>query len=539
MGKITQTSKQANGTLAMRGLVFMLALLILPLSGMASAEQSTSMTAADERIEVVGLDTEFEFLDLDGEVRDLDSYNIYQEALDLTDVEERDELDLSSIDDGALEVLEVVVVVYTDGDMAWVMVIVIYEDWSYDVFRTGLMELSIVRERLADFDGIVVVIWTDFGNDDDEDDVDQSNLLVRRILSWMWQNNITIEDLMNRCPLTDDIVGNEDASDWSQGQAFACRVLLYLRAHWDGFGDSDDTDDEDNRCPSGYLNGKWALSDTHRGGDFKGYFIDSEGNIRGTLSGQFAAGHFRGVASSMDGQVLATLSGTYSNGSYSGEWSTLSGSLDGVLAGQYKGNGDGQGVFRGQWKADCSDNIDPVPMPKPIAPTMICKKVTITSDVNIDNGGTVLARELAPDFWKFTGHPRPLGPDANDGDSVKPVGNTTTQVVIICKRVVIPYGDDIVEVPDDSRCKPTVRKVRDSDVAATRDCKVIIVGDDDGAVKITPVKVKESLEEIGKKPVLTTQGGFTVDVEDAAAGGVLGSIPLLGLSLLRRKFGLL
>ena len=496
----------------MRGLVFMLALLILPLSGMASAEQSTSMTAADERIEVVELDTEFEFLDLDGEVRDLDSYNIYQAALDLTDVEERDELDLSSIDDGALEVLEVVVVVYTDGDMAWVMVIVIYEDWSYDVFRTGLMELSIVRERLADFDGIVVVIWTDFGNDDDEDDVDQSNLLVRRILNWMWQNNITIEDLMNRCPLTDDIVGNEDASDWSQGQAFACRVLLYLRAHWDGFGDNDDTDDEDVICPSGYLNGKWALSEDHRGGDFKGHFIDSEGNIRGTLSGQFAAGHFRGVFSSMDGQVLGTLSGTYSNGSYSGEWSTLSGSLDGVLAGQYKGNGEGQGVFRGQWKADCSDNIDPVPMPKPMPPKKICKKVTITTQVITTDASTI---EL---------------------DS----SNTTSKTVvrIICKQI-IPYGDDIVEVPDDSRCKPTVRKVRDSDVAAQRDCKVIIVGDDDGAVKITPVKVKKSLEEIGKKPVLTTQGGFTVDVEDAAAGGVLGSIPLLGLSLLRRKFGLL
>jgi len=521
MGQITQTSKQASGTLAMRGLVFMLALLILPLSGMASAEQSTETAAVDESLEVVQLDTEFEFLDLDGDVRDLDSYNIYRAALDLTDVEIRDELDLSAVDDGELEVLEVIVVVYTDGDMAWVMVIVIYEDWTYDVFRTGLMELSIVRERLANFDGIVVVIWTDFGLDDDsdEDDADQSDLLVRRILSWMWHNGITIEDLMNRCPLTDDIVGNEDPANWTQSQAFTCRILLYLRAHWDGFGDNDDTDDTDdvdNLCPRGYLNGKWAASDDHRGGDFKGYFIDSEGNIRGTLSGNYAGGHFRGVFSSLDGQVLGTLGGTFSNGSYIGEWSTLNGNLDGVLAGQYKGNGDGQGVFRGQWKADCSNGIDPIPMPKPMPPKRICKKVTITTQTI-----TTDAANIKADFSNAT---------------------TTTVVRIICTQV-IPYGDDIVEVPNDHRCKPTVDShSAGSSVAAKRDCKVIVDADDsdDGdAVKITPVKMKKSLEEIGKEPVLTTQGGFSVNVEDAAVGGALGSIPLLGLSLLRRKFGLL
>jgi hypothetical protein len=49
-------------------------------------------------------------------------------------------------------------------------------------------------------------------------------------------------------------------------------------------------------------------------------------------------------------------------------------------------------------------------------------------------------------------------------------------------------------------------------------------------------KIKNNAEDLLKTKLVETDGGVSVDVGDAAAGGAISSIPMLGLSLLRRRF---
>jgi hypothetical protein len=57
--------------------------------------------------------------------------------------------------------------------------------------------------------------------------------------------------------------------------------------------------------------------------------------------------------------------------------------------------------------------------------------------------------------------------------------------------------------------------------------------------KPTIEKLKRDASQLLDKELIETDGGFTVEVGDAAAGGALSSISLLGLGLLRRRFMLL
>ncbi len=497
MGTETPTNVW-NGHKGLRTLLVVLALLLVPTVGMVAAEKAaTSASLENETKELVGVD--HVFLGLDGENSDLDEDVEF--ALEVADVDldseqdsgltVADALDLTKPDlndeDDALELANVIVVVYTDGDTAYVIIILIYEDGSWARFKFGPMDLDWLREALSDFDGIVVVIWT--GGDDDSDndggvigpDENGEDLLLQRILHWMRANNITVDDLMQRCPLTDDIVGNEDSSDWSQGQAFACRVLNYLRTHWGGWNtggdDTDDTDDESG-CPGGLLAGRWSANDDGQGGVFRGVLMNDDGETIGYMFGQYNDhGQFRGEFTARGGSIIGTLGGTYNNGTFHGEWSTADGELNGVLRGNYLSTEAGVGVFRGQWKMDCS--TDPVPMPKPVPPMIICKKVTITTEVIRG------ADAVALDFENAT---------------------VKTVVKVVCKKV-IPYGDDVI------------------------DCKRCGDGDD---VRPKPKPVRPTKTDAG-------QGGYGIDSEDAeqvAAGAAVGGIPLLGISLLRRKLAL-
>ena len=49
-------------------------------------------------------------------------------------------------------------------------------------------------------------------------------------------------------------------------------------------------------------------------------------------------------------------------------------------------------------------------------------------------------------------------------------------------------------------------------------------------------KIQKDADDLLETKIIETDGGVSVDVGDAAAGGAITSIPMLGLGLLRRRF---
>jgi hypothetical protein len=347
-----------------------------------------------------------------------------------------------------LEVVGVVVIIYTDGHIAWVVVVVIFEDGSSDVSRHGPMRLSAVRERLADFDGRIIVHWLDF------DDAD---------------------------------------------------------------------DDDDTGCASGLLAGQYAVNDDGQGGVFRAQIMNANGDTIGYMGGQYQNGQYRGQFTVRGGSVSGTIAGTYANGTFHGVWADSDSDLNGAMRGQYMGTSEGQGVFRGQWKVNCNDGGDPVPLPTPIEPKIVCKKVTITTEMITGADAEAL------DFSNAT---------------------TKTKVKVVCRKV-IPYGDDVIEIDeprhikckrvsadsesDESRCKVQALPLRPS----VKPMPVEVDPADINTDKPTIEKLKRDASQLLDKELIETDGGFSVEVGDAAAGGALSSISLLGLGLLRRRFMLL
>ncbi len=155
-------NKQVSGKNMMRGLFLALALLILPFSGMASADDSAMDT--DLRDEVTESFGE-EALYVDANT-----------SLDLLSEEDRGLLEIAGTDVVGMELGEldaglfegcithdeihadsscpIAVIVFTDGEVAWAVVIYIG-----DAERYGPMPLSELRERLGDFEGRILVYW--------------------------------------------------------------------------------------------------------------------------------------------------------------------------------------------------------------------------------------------------------------------------------------------------------------------------------------------------------------------------------------------
>ena len=47
---------------------------------------------------------------------------------------------------------------------------------------------------------------------------------------------------------------------------------------------------------------------------------------------------------------------------------------------------------------------------------------------------------------------------------------------------------------------------------------------------------QKDAEDLLETKLVETDGGLTIDVGDAAAGGAISSLPMIGLGLLRRRF---
>jgi hypothetical protein len=237
------------------------------------------------------------------------------------------------------------------------------------------------------------------------------------------------------------------------------------------------------------------------------------------MHGQYDAGQLRGVYSTLNGTTVGTLSGNYENGSFHAEWVSVDGEIDGVLGGKYVSDGNGTGQFKGQWKTDCS-NEEPVPMPKPTPPRMMCKKVIVplqTTAVEAVGNGTVT--EV-------------------DEQSIKPL---KLRIKVVCRKA-IPYGDDVLEGEDDgiTAVKPT--DVKPIKPTAVKPLSIHQKGGPE-AIDVNDISDKTPMKKPLDAEGAEDKGGFTVagldDTETAtvvAASAIApGSLLLFGL----RRFILL
>jgi hypothetical protein len=238
------------------------------------------------------------------------------------------------------------------------------------------------------------------------------------------------------------------------------------------FGNSD----ADPICAHGYLTARWNVeqnADATAIGQFKGIWMNTDSVVSGNITGQFANGLFRGMATNLDGEVIGTLQGGYGNGLYRGVWELSDGSASGVLAGKYRATDDGQGIMKGKWKQNCNDGgIEPVP----VDPTPIrCKK---------------------------------MATDAASADE------STDVVMSRCKVKPLPTAVDVKPMKKPLQIDPSDIKEDSSGLDS----------------------VKRSAEDLLETELVETDGGLSINVGDAATGGAISSIPMLGLSLLRRRF---
>jgi len=238
------------------------------------------------------------------------------------------------------------------------------------------------------------------------------------------------------------------------------------------FGNSD----ADPICAHGYLAARWSVdqnADATAIGQFNGVWMTDESVVGGNITGHFANGLFRGMATNLDGEVIGTLQGGYGNGLYRGVWELSDGSASGVLAGKYRATDAGQGVMKGKWKQNCNDGgIEPVP----VDPTHIKCKRMVTDAASTDE--------------------------------------STDVVMSRCKVKPMPIDVDVKPMKKPLQINPTDVKEDESSVDS----------------------VKKSAQDLLETELVEMNGGLTIDVGDAAAGGVISSLPMIGFGLLRRRF---
>jgi hypothetical protein len=228
-------------------------------------------------------------------------------------------------------------------------------------------------------------------------------------------------------------------------------------------------------CPHGYLAARWSVDQTTDSasiGQFKGVWMTDESVVGGNITGKFANGLFRGMATNLDGEVIGTLQGGYGNGLYRGVWELSDGSASGVLAGKYRATDAGQGVMKGKWKQNCNGAGIE---PVPVDPTHIKCKRMATDVASTDESTDV-------DMSRCKVKPLPIDVD------VKPMKK--------------PLQIDPTDVKEDSGLD----------------------------------SVKKGAQDLLETELVEMDGGLTIDVGDAAAGGVISSLPMIGLGLLRRRF---
>ena len=169
------------------------------------------------------------------------------------------------------EITQIVVIVNTDGEIADVTVIVIYEDGEYDMYVFTML-LEDLRERLANFDGIVVWNWMPSPPDVEERCVRGT---LRGVFTVDADGGGTVRglvmnmdgDVIANMWGTFDADGNIDGmtavngtriTEWAGGYANG-----HFRAQWQTIGTDVDP-------MHGILKGHYKLNDSGTGGVYQG-----------------------------------------------------------------------------------------------------------------------------------------------------------------------------------------------------------------------------------------------------------------------------
>tara|TARA_B100001750_G_scaffold202907_1_gene178417 strand:- start:19 stop:1161 length:1143 start_codon:yes stop_codon:yes gene_type:complete len=302
----TETINRLNGRKSLSALLIALAMLVVVTAGSASAETANVQAFENEKLTLEVIKQVEEDYAISEEMRSdelLDS-----SGFNLDDAEDMDQ-------DGN----NVVVLVWTDGEVAWVVVVVINDDGSYDINKIGRMSVEDLRERLANFDGRVIIHYIG-------DESDPQPLCAHGYLAARWS-------------LLDDVTSAAD------GQ---------FQGVW--------MDDE------GYIGGN--ISGFFADGEFRGVATNLDDENVGRLKGTYANGLYRGVWESMDGDHTGVLGGKY----------RATADEQGVMKGKWKENCDDgvsilpvpadpthiDGRDNVTGLDDSSDRVKPLPKPMPL-----------------------------------------------------------------------------------------------------------------------------------------------------------------------------
>ena len=249
---------------------------------------------ADEAYQVRGSQADYDAV-MDSEDPEEEFYNIYEEVM--SDWEDEEEIhwadeapenverelmdELVEARDG--DISQVIIIVNTDGEIADVTILVIYEDGEYEIFTFSTMLIDI-REQLLDVDAIVVWNWIPtppvdpVDEDDDELDVLRREQCERGTLRGAFtldeNGNGTMRGLVYNedGEVISNMWGQFDADGFAHGLGGADNQTdvrwkaVYLDGEFEGLwkmtNESDDT--------RGVLKGYYEVNETGDSGVFKG-----------------------------------------------------------------------------------------------------------------------------------------------------------------------------------------------------------------------------------------------------------------------------
>ena len=265
---------------------------------------------ADEAYQIRGSQADYDRV-MDAEDPSDEFYNIYEEVM--SEWEEEDELhwadeapehaerelmdDLIEARDG--DISEVIIIVNTDGEIADVTILVIYEDGEYEMFTFSTMLIDI-REQLLDVDAIVVWNWIPsppvdpVDEDDDELDVLRREQCERGTLRGVFTLDENGNGTMRGLVYNDD--GEVISSMWGQFDTDGF-------AH--GLGGADNQTDVKWKAvyEDGQFTGLWKMineSDaTH--GVLKGLYEVNETGDSGVFKGKWKVSDCEHVPGEVDG----------------------------------------------------------------------------------------------------------------------------------------------------------------------------------------------------------------------------------------------
>lgn len=229
-------------------------------------------------------------------------------------------------------------------------------------------------------------------------------------------------------------------------------------------------------CAHGYLAARWS--------------IDQDADST-------AIGRFNGVWMTDESVIGGNITGQFANGLFRGMATNLNGEVIGTLQGGY-----GNGLYRGVWELSDGSTSG-----------VIAGKYRATD----------ASQGVMKGKWKQ---------NCNDA-GIEPVPVDPTHIK--CKKMAA-NTDGSTDV-DMSRCKVKPLPI-DVDVKPMKKPLQIDptdVKEDDSGVD----SVKKGAQDLLETELVEMDGGLTIDVGDAAAGGAISSLPMIGLGLLRRRFLLL